>query len=387
MHTTDPTPESQRETAPLSLEYERALLLAREQAARAEAEQARHHVTNILESITDAFFALDRQWRFTYLNRQAERLLLRTRQELLGKNVWEEYPDAVTMAFYREYHRAMAENLTVEFDEFYPPLNSWFHVHAYPSPDGLAVYFHDTTARRQADEKLRDYTQRLQALSRRLLEVQEVERRHFARELHDEIGQYLTGLKLTLETGARLPAHQMRAALGEAQELVKDLTSRVRDLSVRLRPRMLDDLGLLPALAWHFERYTALTRVQVIFECGERDRRFPPEVETAVYRIVQEALTNVARYACVSEVTVRLWCDRDRLYLYIEDWGVGFDSRIAPAAGTSEGLLGMQERAVLLGGRLTVEARPGLGTRLTAELPVPAGEEGRRDAVDADAGR
>ena len=227
-------------------------------------------------------------------------------------------------------------------------------------------------------EQVRAGRERLRALSRRLVEVQEAERRHLARELHDEIGQVLTGLKLSLEMSKRLAAGKVRASLGEAERLVSDLMVQVRELSLALRPAMLDDLGLLPALLWHIERYTATTRVQAAFEHTGLEGRFPSDVETAAYRIAQEALTNVARHAGVSEVKVRLWADAATLGLQIEDRGTGFDPGAVLAAGTSGGLFGMRERAVLLGGDLRVESAPGGGTRVTAELPVGGARERRK---------
>jgi signal transduction histidine kinase len=234
----------------------------------------------------------------------------------------------------------------------------------------------------QLFEQVRTGHERLQKLSRQLLKVQETERRHIARELHDEVGQALTGLKLLLDMSTRLPADEVTASLGEAQALLNELVALVRDLSLDLRPAMLDDLGLLPALLWHFDRYTAQTGVRVTFKhIGLERRRFAPQVETAAYRIVQEALTNVARHADVSEVTVRLWTDQDTLGVQIEDRGTGFEPEAALAAGTTTGLAGMHERAVLLGGQLTVESAPGAGTHVTTELPlghpVEEGEKGR----------
>jgi PAS domain S-box-containing protein len=228
----------------------------------------------------------------------------------------------------------------------------------------------DLTERKRADEQLRDYAARLQALSRRVIEVQEQERRYFARELHDEIGQYLTGLKLTLETCNRLPPQGRDELLAEAQALVRELTGRVRDLSMRLRPAVLDDLGLLPALLWQLKRYTTQTGVHVVFEHGGLDRRFPSEVETAAFRVVQEALTNVARHAEVREATVRLWVDRNTLGIQVEDHGVGFDVDSAVRGGQSSGLSGMQDRVALLGGHFSIEASPGAGTRILAHLPA-----------------
>jgi signal transduction histidine kinase len=145
---------------------------------------------------------------------------------------------------------------------------------------------------------------------------------------------------------------------------------RVRDLSLDLRPSMLDDLGLVPALLWHFERYTAQTGVRVDFSHTGLEERFPPEVETAAYRIVQEVLTNVARHAGVPEVTLRLWSEGSMVAVEMQDRGVGFDPEAALAAGTTSGLAGMHERATLLGGHLTVNSTPGEGTLVAAELPL-----------------
>ncbi|MCU0569876.1 MAG: PAS domain S-box protein [Oculatellaceae cyanobacterium Prado106] len=131
------------------LETEREHLLA-------QAEASRQQVVTILESITDGFIALDHDWRFTYVNAQAGHILQRNPADLLGKQVWSEFVDVAETAFYREYHRAIAKQVTVEFEEFYAPLNTWFAVHAYPSTDGLVAYFQDITQRKQAEEKIRE---------------------------------------------------------------------------------------------------------------------------------------------------------------------------------------------------------------------------------------
>jgi signal transduction histidine kinase len=144
----------------------------------------------------------------------------------------------------------------------------------------------------------------------------------------------------------------------------------VHELALDLRPAMLDDLGLIPALLWRCERYTAQTQVKVNFAHTGMATRFPPEVETAAYRIVQEALTNVTLHAGVNEATVRLWTDQNQLVVEIQDQGNGFDPDAALAAGATSGLAGMRERALLLGGQFTLESAPGNGTRVTAKLPL-----------------
>jgi len=213
--------------------------------------------------------------------------------------------------------------------------------------------------------------EQLRALSAKLVEAQEAERRTIARELHNEIGQVLTGLQITLGLAGRLTPEAARDKLGEAQSLVDQLLERVQDLSLNLRPAVLDDLGLAPALLWHFERYTERTGIRVRFDHRGIGRRFAPELETAVYRIIQEGLTNVARYAQVAEAAVHIWTDDGSLGLQVEDEGTGFDVRATLAAHRSSGLSGLQEQAELLGGQLTIESSPGAGTVIMAELPLP----------------
>ena len=211
---------------------------------------------------------------------------------------------------------------------------------------------------------------RLQAVSRPLVAVQEAERAQIARDLHDEIGQMLTALKLVLAIGSQSTPEMTRARLAEAQTLVNDLTTRVRQLSLDLRPAMLDDLGLLPTLLWYIKRYMQQTEIQVTLKHTGLEQRVASDLEIAVYRIVQEGLTNVARHAGVREVTIRLWRTQEFIGVRIEDQGRGFVPEQVLTAYTSSGLAGMVERVRLLGGQLTIESAPGQGTRLIAELSL-----------------
>jgi len=221
---------------------------------------------------------------------------------------------------------------------------------------------------------------RLEALSRRLVELQETERSEIARELHDEIGQLLTGLKLMMATSAGREGRENGVSAAQAAErqemaaIVNELIGRLRDLSMNLRPPMLDQIGLVPALQWHFERYTTRTKVRVSFTESVHGFRFPEDVEIAAFRIIQEALTNVARHAGVEEAYVEVEAERDSLKLLIEDKGQGFNERDA-VSGRSAGIIGMQERAHLVGGHLTLETEIRGGTRITVVLPLRNHEE------------
>jgi PAS domain S-box-containing protein len=213
----------------------------------------------------------------------------------------------------------------------------------------------------RALRELRDAHERLDSLRRRLIELQEAERRALARELHDEVGGVLAGLQIQLDAVRTSLPDEVRSLLGE-------LSSRVRDLAMDLRPPMLDELGLVPTLLWHFGRYRAQTGIRVDFEQSAPIGRLPSPVETAAFRIVQEALTNVARHAGVDEAKVRLDARADRIEVRVEDRGAGFRPESAWTAASS-GLTGMRDRARLAGGRLVVASAPGSGTRLRAELP------------------
>ena len=219
-------------------------------------------------------------------------------------------------------------------------------------------------------------------ISRKLVRVQESERRAIARELHDEIGQVLTGLKLTLEMCPRLEGGDRPPELENGLKLVSDLITQVESISLNLRPAMLDDLGLLPALHWHCKRYTSLTGIQVQLEHTGMGARFFPVIEIAAYRIIQEALTNVARHANVDSVTVRLWATREILGIQISDAGRGFDLETAASDPRSTGLAGMKERATLLDGHVSLETGPGAGTSITVDLPLSAASNDRSEPSD-----
>ncbi|HVH30826.1 MAG TPA: PAS domain S-box protein, partial [bacterium] len=217
----------------------------------------------------------------------------------------------------------------------------------YPSFRIAAV--EDITARKATENKLNRTAARLRALSRRVVDLQETERREISRELHDEVGQALTGLKLLLEMATRQPKGA-GDRLQEALSIVGRLIIQVRTLTLDLRPPMLDDLGLLAALAWYVDRFSAQSGLQVQFQHYGIEQPLPPPLATAAYRIVQEGLTNVARHARAGRVDVHLVIEQGILAIRIADNGEGFDVGATLATGTASGLAGMRERAEFLDG-------------------------------------
>ncbi len=244
------------------------------------------------------------------------------------------------------------------------------------------------TALGQSYQQVKEGRKRLENLSHRLVDVQEEERRRIAIELHDEIGQSLTGLKLKLAAMSSTKKTVRKDELEGTQEILNELIERVRKLSLDLRPAMLDDLGLLPALLWYIDQYQSQTGIQVdLHHAGIHKQRFPNPIEIAAYRIIQEGLTNIARHASVQKAAVRIECRESLLHLELSDSGVGFEPVLTLQTGATTGLSGMRERISMLGGELTITAKPGKGTRLRVGLPLKDHVERRSRVRNHPAGR
>jgi signal transduction histidine kinase len=228
----------------------------------------------------------------------------------------------------------------------------------------MANVLYTSIEQKRASSELREKREKLQALSRQLIEAQEAERRAIARELHDDFGQILTALKLNLTRGGRDQS--------ESIEMVDGALARMRDLAHDLRPPMLDELGLVPSLRWYLEREARRAGLAVHLDLAEPEVQVPPSIATACFRVAQEAVTNVIRHAQAHRIDVALGVEKGALQLVVRDDGRGFDVAEAnrrARRGASQGLLNMQERAALAGGDLTIES-PGGGTTLRARFPL-----------------
>ncbi len=229
---------------------------------------------------------------------------------------------------------------------------------------------------KKAQEAARNYL-------RRVIEAQEAERRRISRELHDQVGQILTAVKMNLHVlQHKCTQPEILLSINENLKVIDEVVDQIRDLSVDLRPLLLDDLGLVVALRWYLERQTRNLGIPAKFVSGslDEDDRFSSELETACFRIVQESVTNIVRHARATRISVRLERLVSDLVLLITDDGAGFDMRLVrTSSGMSTlGLRGMEERAHAVGGTITIDSAPALGTEICVRFPIKG--EKRRDA-------
>jgi len=249
----------------------------------------------------------------------------------------------------------------------------WAHLVLQPDAGQVRGTIMDVTQRKLALESQRANAAQIRDLLRRLVSVQEAERRRFSANLHDLVGQSLSVIGIGLETirGMLSGTSPQRAdaAIGEMGRVVKETMGAVREVMSDLRPPLLDDYGLSAALEWHAQQLESRTGLRVAVESETLDPRPAPEVEMALFRIVQEALTNVAKHAGASRARVALSAGAGRITLVVEDDGRGIDATVAandPGARTW-GMAVMRERAVAVGGAMRVESA-GRGTRIVVEL-------------------
>ena len=234
---------------------------------------------------------------------------------------------------------------------------------------------HAEVQRKRMEETERE----LRRLSRQLVQAQEAERKSLSRELHDEVGQTLTGLRMELRSLQELrtaPEEQFQSHLDDAKRLTEQSLRALRDLAMGLRPSMLDDLGLGPAIQWQARQFAKRTGIPVNVEIAGLPAEIPESHRTCVYRVVQEALTNCARHARAKEIQIAVAGGASGIRVSVQDDGTGFEP--ARVRGRGLGLIGIEERVMELGGELTVRSKAPRGTVLTARVPLPQ-EAGRHE--------
>jgi PAS domain S-box-containing protein len=355
---------------------------------RAEAAQVRAHAR--LQDVLDRMFVFVGVFSpdgvLHAINQAPLEATNLRREDLVGRAfadvpVWT-YSPAVQQRLWSALQRAAAGEMVRYDDEFLirPGHRMWLDVMLNPlhSSDGtiteIIASATDITERKQTSEALTAARERLRDLSRRLIDIQETERRSIARELHDEIGQALTATHINLQAIETFPdAATLAHRLHDSSAIIERALDQVRSLSLSLRPAMLDDLGLTAALRWLLGQQAARAGLQSNFVSNLATDRLPGTIETGCFRVAQEAINNIVKHASATAVTVELCLAADALHLYVRDDGRGFDpdvARTGASRGVSLGLLGMEERAALAGGTIEWTSARGAGTEVHASFPL-----------------
>ncbi len=338
----------------------------------AEIKENEEKFRMLIERISDGFLALDKSWRYSYANKKIGELTHRDHHSLIGKNIWEEFPAAVGSETYKAFMKAMAEQQYITNTDYHAPLDLWQENHIYPSADGLSVFIRDITIKKRAEQEMQKANEELHRLSSYLQSVREEERVHISREIHDELGQQLTGLKMyvhNLEKGLGDPAEDNSSRIKDIIELTDEIVRSVRRISSNLRPAILDDLGLVPALEWLARETEKRSSIKVDFETELFLLDMPVSISTGLFRIYQEALNNALKHSNAKNIRSRLELKDDWLILEITDDGKGIDPAAEKSIKTF-GLLGIRERVHMMKGTFDMDSRPGKGTRLTIAVPL-----------------
>ncbi|HTK80786.1 MAG TPA: PAS domain S-box protein [Bacteroidota bacterium] len=331
----------------------------------------------LIEHSSDAIALITEEGMVRYCSASIERMLGYAPEELLGQNCFSivhpadrhHVTEAVSGILKSPEHPVTYQARLMERSG--KPIwteNTLTNLLTDESVGAIVINFRDITERKDNEE-------RLEHLSRRLIEIQETERRHIACELHDEIGQALSAVKINLQAVQRgLDTETVAARLRENVEIVDTALTQVRNLSLDLRPSILDDLGIVAALRWYLDRVAQRSGFQAQFTSRGIETRLPSGLETTCFRITQEALTNIVRHSHARNVEVEFWKTGMNVHLIIRDDGVGFapeEAKKNAARGSSLGILGMYERAALAGGIIKFNSHPNQGTEIIAHFPCP----------------
>jgi len=362
-----------------------ALEVFEKEEMRRKAEQGiveserRYHT--LAEVSPVGIFHTDAAGSTTYVNPRWCQISGITYEKAMG-NGWFEavHPDDRDMLRRNWEEATRHQQVSVSEYRFVRPNGStaWVIGQAIPErdADGAIVGYVGTTTditdRKLAEKEMEESSQKLRQLTTHLLNIREEERKRIGREIHDELGQQLTAIKMDISWIAKKTDPSQEAFKTKLQNVIALLdggNQSIRRILNELRPVILDDYGLLEALRWQAQQFTANTHIPVAMTASESDMKIPEEISTCIFRIFQEALTNITRYAKATQVKVSLDIDSDSVLLNIEDNGLGFDTELTKTK-KSFGILGMKERVASLNGRFDLSSVPGNGTRISIHIPI-----------------
>ena len=355
--------------------------------AERELQQSEKQYRMLVETMNDGLGVQDEQGKWIYVNDRLCEILGYTRDEMIGKPL----ADFLTETGHIIYQEQMTRRRMGERESYEIP---WLRkggqiVIALVSPrptfdehgsfKGSIAVITSITERKKAEEALRESEKHLKELSAQLLNAQETERKRISRELHDELGQALTAMKLRLnfiEKNLLNDQTKLKQECEQGVEYINQVIENVRRLSRDLSPTILEDFGLTAALRWLINNFAKSYNIKMTLDMRDIDSLLPRNSHAIVYRIIQEALTNVVKHSQAKNVSFAIAEDDSRVSLSVEDNGIGFDAKETLTRGPEEkglGLATMKGRAQMLGGDLNISTQAGKGTLVTLSIPIKRG--------------
>lgn len=325
-------------------------------------------IPGLLERITDGFYAVDEDFIVNYWNNKSEALLGVTKEEILGKSLWSIFSEGVGSYIYKQHLKAIREHISQEYEAFYSPLKMWFRIIAYPSANGLSVFFKDITTSKKLEEELqKSIRERQKMLTAAIIKAEERVRTEIAKELHDNINQILTTVKLYTEIcrNEDVPSKEM---LGKSLQYINHCIQEIRNMSKTLSAPCLEGISLRESISELVDLLKTTKEMHTsLSTAGLEEKVIDPEIYIALYRIAQEHLTNIINHSAASTVNISITTTLTGITMHIYDDGQGFDLK---ARRKGIGIINMTSRAEALSGSLVINTAPGKGCLLIVKLPL-----------------
>ena len=326
----------------------------------------------LIERVSDAFIAVDMDWKYIYLNKQAGELFHRDPKEMIGKNMWEEFPESVGSETYKSFLKAMEDQQFTSSTDYYAPLELWQENYIYPSPEGLSVFIRDISSKMKTETALKQMEKQIQdqqiqeqkKIARAIINAQEKERDHIGQELHDNVNQLLAGAKMHLSIAGKKSA-AIKEAVKFPMEVIDHSIREIRALASR-EVTPIKNIDLEELTGGLLEQLCNNTILKASFNYDIGEIIIGDELKVNIYRILQEQLNNIVNHAQASNVTVSITVAESHIKVLVEDDGKGFD---VSKKRNGIGISNIMNRVESFNGALQIDSSPGQGCRIKINIP------------------